>query len=134
MKIIRLLGILFLVLMLSQSCKTYKNLDKVKPKSESATLADGLQKLKPGNRIKVFEKNGKIWTLDYVNTEEGILKGLEIKKPKGAPISIKVEDIEQVQVKKADVKSTAISTGLAVAIGALAFIFGLLIYMGSQAS
>ena len=73
MKIIRLIGILFLVLMLSQSCKTYKNLEKIKPKSESTSLAEGLQKLKSGNRIKVFEKNGNIRTLDYVNTEEGIL-------------------------------------------------------------
>ncbi|MCH6202182.1 hypothetical protein MMU07_21575 [Aquiflexum sp. LQ15W] len=133
MKIVPLVGLLILLTALVTSCKTYKNLEKVKPKTESASMAEQLQKLNSGDRIKVYEKNGSVRILTYVHTESGILIGIDTKKSKER-ISIRVDDIAQVQVRKTDVGSTAISTGLAITIGALAFVFGLLIYLGSQSS
>ncbi|MCL6261482.1 hypothetical protein M3O96_20450 [Aquiflexum sp. TKW24L] len=134
MKIIHLLGLFILLTALGTSCKTYKNLEKVKPKTESASMAEQLQKLKPGDRIKVYEKSGNIRILEFVTTEAGVLRGFGTKRPKENLISIRVEDIVQVQVRKTDAKSTAINTSLGIAIGALAFILGLFIYMGSQGS
>jgi hypothetical protein len=122
MKITHLVGILILLATLGTSCKSYKNLEKVKPKSESASMEEQLQKLKPGDRIKVFEKNGSIRLLTYVHTEAGILRGLRINNSK-EQVSIRLDDISQVQVKKNDVASTAIlSTFLGVTLGIVGLI------------
>lgn len=59
MKKTRLIGILILILFMGNSCTTYKNLKKVKPKTDSAPLSEEIQKLKPGDKIRVFEKSGK---------------------------------------------------------------------------
>ena len=96
-------------------------------------MEEQLQKLNPGDRVKVFEKSGSIRILTYVKTEAGTLRGLDTKKSK-EQVAIRVDNIIQVQVRKTDVGSTVISIGLAITLGALAFVFGLLIYMGSQAS
>jgi hypothetical protein len=133
MKITHLVGLLLLLATVGTACKSYKNLEKVKPKSESASMAEQLQKLKPGDKIKVYQKNGSVRILTYLQTEAGMLKGLGTTKTK-EQVTIRVDDILKVEVRKTDAKSTAISTGLAVTLGALAFILGLLIYMGSQAS
>jgi hypothetical protein len=124
MKNLRFLGIIFLVMMLSHSCKTYKNLEKVKPKSESASLADGLQKLKPGDRIKVFVKNGDFMNLEFISFDEREIKGIHIKEFAG--ISILIKDIYQVKVKKTNWPVTIISipVGLVVTwliVGTIAF-------------
>ena len=133
MKIIHILGLFFLLTAFGTSCKSYKNLEKVKPKTENLSMEEQLQKLNPGDRVKVFEKSGSIRILTYVKTEAGTLRGLDTKKSK-EQVAIRVDNIIQVQVRKTDVGSTVISTGLAITLGALAFVFGLLIYMGSQAS
>jgi hypothetical protein len=101
MKKIHLLGILVLILMISNSCTNFKNLEKVKPKSDSASMAEEIQKLKAGDKIKVFEKSGSIRILEYVVTEEGVLRGFETKRTKEDLISIRVDDIVQMQVKRA---------------------------------
>jgi len=129
MKYARLLGILILVLLLGNSCKTYKNLEKVKPKTESASMIEELKKLKYGDRIKVLEKNGSNKTLDYIKTEDGVLRGLMTKRPKGDLVSISVEDIVLVQVRKGDVKSTVLST---VGIGTIVVLVGIWLLFASQ--
>jgi hypothetical protein len=133
MKITQLVGLLILFATLGTSCKSYKNLEKVKPKSESASMAEQLQKLKPGDKIKVYQKSGSVRILNFIQTEAGMLKGLSTTKTK-EQVSIRVEDIVQVQVRKTDAASTAISSGLAITLGGLAFILGLFIFLGSQSS
>jgi hypothetical protein len=108
MKNIRQLTLIILLLMMGNSCKTYKNLDKVGPKINSNLISEKIQKLKPWDNIKVFEKSGNIRILEYVVTEEGVLRGFETTRTKGDLVSIRVEDIVQVQVKKVDSQKTTL--------------------------
>ncbi|MCL6261483.1 hypothetical protein M3O96_20455 [Aquiflexum sp. TKW24L] len=109
MKINRLLSLLILLTALGTSCKTYKNLEKVKPKTESASMAEQLQKLKPGDRIKVYVKNGDFMNLEFSSFDEREIKGIHIKEFARIPISIMIEDIYQVKVKKTNWPVTIIS-------------------------
>jgi hypothetical protein len=115
MKNIRLIGIILFILMMGNSCKTYKSLEKIEPRTDSALLTDQLQKLKPGDLIKVYEKKGSMKGLEYVITEEGVLRGFEPKGTKADLISINLEDIAKIEVKKVNVGKTVLSTGVVIA-------------------
>jgi len=134
MKKTLLFGILALVLMIGNSCTTYKNLEKVKPKSESASMAEEIQKLKPGDKIKVFEKSGNVRTLKYVVTEEGVLRGFGTTRNQEELITIKVEDIVEIQVKKTNASKTVVTTLKVVGLAFLATALAIMLYAGSQAS
>lgn len=110
MKSIRQSVLLILLLVMGNSCITYKNLEKVKPITDSASMGEELQKLKPGDKIMVFEKSGSVKSLEYVVTEKGQLRGLDSRSFKGDLISIKIEDIEKVQVKKVNAKKIVLFT------------------------
>ena len=101
--------------MMGNSCKTYKSLEKIEPRTDSALLTDQLQKLKPGDLIKVYEKKGSMKGLEYVITEEGVLRGFEPKGTKADLISINLEDIAKIEVKKVNVGKTVLSTGVVIA-------------------
>jgi hypothetical protein len=73
-------------------------------------MAEELQKLKPGDKIMVFEKSGNVKGLEYVVTEKGLLRGLDSRNFKGDLTSIKIEDIEKVQVKKVNAKKIVLFT------------------------
>jgi len=115
MKNIRLIGIILFILMMGNSCKTYKSLEKIEPRTDSALLTDQLQKLKPGDLIKIYEKKGSMKGLEYVITEEGVLRGFEPKGTKADLISINLEDIAKIEVKKVNVGKTVLSTGVVIA-------------------
>lgn len=134
MKKTRLIGILVLILFMGNSCKTYKNLEKVKPKTDSKLISEEIQKLKPWDNIKVFEKSGSIRILEYVVIEEGVLRGFETKRTKGDLISIRVEDIVQVQVKKVDTQKTVLKSASVVGLAMVAGLLVLFLILGSQAS
>ncbi|MCL6261592.1 hypothetical protein M3O96_21005 [Aquiflexum sp. TKW24L] len=106
---------MLLILMMGNSCKTYKSLERIEPRTDSASLSEQLQKLKPGDLIQVFEKRGGIKVLEFVITEEGVLRGFEPKGPKDDLISIKLEDIAKVEVKKINAGKTLLVTGAVVA-------------------
>lgn len=132
MKKIRLIGILVLIFLMGNSCTTYKNLEKVKPKTDSASMAEEIQKLKPGDKIKVFEKNGNIRTLEYVVTEEGVLRGFGTTRNQEDLITIKVEDIVEIQVKKTNARKTISATVSVIGLVTLATFIGLWIAYASQ--
>ena len=95
---------------MGNSCKTYKNLETVKPKTDSDSMVEELQKLKPRDKIKVFEKSGRSRNLKYVVTEKGLLRGLGTRGTNEDLISIKIEDIEKVQVKATNVYLFSLGT------------------------
>jgi hypothetical protein len=134
MKNIRLLGIALLIVMLGTSCMSYKNIEKVKPISAVPSLAEEIQKLKAGDKIKVYQSSGEIKNLRYVTTENGVLRGFEPKKTSQDLISIKVEDIDLIHVNKINVTKTIWRTGLTTGLVVSVIIFGWFIFMGSQAS
>lgn len=96
--------------MVGISCKTYKNLETIKPKTDSASMVEELQKLKPKDKIKVFEKSGRSRNLKYVITEKGFLRGLGSSGTNEDLISIKIDDIEKVQVKATNVYLFSLGT------------------------
>jgi hypothetical protein len=123
MKNLRLIGILFFILMMGNSCKTYKDLERVEPRSKAASIAEQVQKLKPGESIKVFEKtSGKVTDLEYVITEDGILRGFQAKGSKSDLTSIKLEDIARIEVKKFNAGRPVVITLAVVALGLLILI------------
>ncbi|EKB50828.1 hypothetical protein [Cecembia lonarensis] len=66
MKNFRLIGVLLFILMMGNSCKTYKSLERVEPRSNSASIAEQVQKLKLGDVIKIHEKQvagSQIWSM-----------------------------------------------------------------------
>ena len=133
MKNLLRIGFLFLILIMGNSCKSYKNLDKVKPKTETTSMEEKLQKLELGDKIKVYDKNGSVWVLTYLQTDSGMLKGLRDTKSR-EELFIRTDEIVQVQVKKSDAKKTVLATGTVLVVSSLAFILGLFIYMGTQSS
>ena len=110
MKKTRLIGMLVLILFMGNSCKTYKNLETVKPKTDSDSMVEELQKLKPRDKIKVFEKSGRSRNLKYVVTEKGLLRGLGTRGTNEDLISIKIEDIEKIKVKATNVYLFSLGT------------------------
>ncbi len=134
MKKIRLLGIALLIVMLGNSCMSYKNIEKVKPISAAPSLVEEIQKLKAGDKIKVYQTSGEINNLRYVTTENGVLRGFETLKTSENLISIKVEDIGLIHVKKINVTKTIWRTGLTTGLVASVIIFGWFVSMGSQSS
>ena len=133
MKNFRLIGVLLFLLMMGNSCKSYKALERVEPRSDTASIAEQVQKLKPGDAIKVIEKtSGRLTDLEYVATEDGFLRGFPLKGSKTGLVSIKLEDISRIQVKKFDVGKTALTTGGVVALALAIPFFIALVYIFSQ--
>ncbi|WP_373495913.1 hypothetical protein [Aquiflexum sp.] len=132
MKNIRLLGILVLILLMGNSCKSYRNLKALNPKTKSSSIAEELYKLKPGDKIKVFENSGSIKFLKYSNAEDGVLKGIDIKGNKGTKgevISIRVENLVHIEVRKTNWPLTAL---LIPTVGLVSLFGFYVILMGSQ--
>ncbi|SMD42457.1 hypothetical protein SAMN00777080_1009 [Aquiflexum balticum DSM 16537] len=115
MKNFRLIGLMLFILMTGNSCKTYKSLERVKPKTDSASIAEQVQKLKPGDLIMVFEKSGSIKEMEYVITEEGVLRGFGAKGNQADLISIRLDDIVKIEAKKFNVGKSVLLTGAVVA-------------------
>jgi hypothetical protein len=130
MKNFRLLGVLLFILMMGNSCKSYKSLERVEPKTDSASIAEQVQKLRPGNSIKVFEKSGSIRMMEYVITEQGVLRGFGAKGNKGDLISIRLDDIIKVEVKKINVAKTVLITGAVVGSVMLVTVFVVIVSQG----
>jgi hypothetical protein len=83
MKNFRLIGLMFFILMMGNSCKSYKSLERVEPKTDSASIAEQVQKLKPGDLIRVFERSGSIRDDEICHYRRGGFKGIWGKrKPK----------------------------------------------------
>jgi len=121
-----LIGILFFIVMMGNSCKTYKNLDRVEPRS-AATIGEQVQKLKRGDAIKVFEKvSGRATDLEYVTNEDGILRGFHAGGNKSDLTSIRLEDIERIEVKKFNAGKTGLAVG---AVYAAAMLVGFTAYL-----
>jgi hypothetical protein len=131
MKNIRLIGIMLLILMMGNSCKTYKSLERVQPKTESASISEQVQKLKPGDLIKVFEKSGSIKMMEYVMTEDGVLRGFVTMGNAGDPVTVRLEDIVKIEVEKINVGKTLLITGGVVAGAYLVLAFVLLMTLFS---
>jgi len=118
MKNFRLIGVLLLLLMMGNSCQTYKNLERVEPRSSATGIAEQVQKLKPGDKIKIHEKtSGRVTDLEYVTTEDEILRGFQTRGSKSDLTSIKLEDISRIQVKKFDPGRALVITLGVVALG-----------------
>jgi hypothetical protein len=132
MKNFRLIGLMFFILMMGNSCKTYKSLERVEPKNDSASIAEQVQKLKPGDLIRVFEKSGSIKEMEYVITEEGVLRGFGAKGNQADLISIRLEDIVGIEAKKFNVGKTVLLTGAVVASAYLIAGIILLVAWGAQ--
>ncbi|WP_373524027.1 hypothetical protein [Aquiflexum sp.] len=115
MKNFRLIGIVLFILMMGNACKSYKSLERIQPRTDSASMSEQVQKLKPGDLIRVFEKSGSIRMMEYVITEEGVLRGFGAMGNAGDPISIKLEDIVKIEVEKINVGKTLLITGGVVA-------------------
>lgn len=115
MKNFRLIGVLLFILMMGNSCKTYKSLERVEPRSNSASIAEQVQKLKPGDVIKIHEKtSGRVTDLEFVTVEDGILRGFQAKGSKSDLTSVKLEDIARIEVKKFNPgRALAITLGVA---------------------
>jgi hypothetical protein len=129
MKNFRLIGLLLFILMMGNSCKTYKNLERVEPRSDAVTIAEHVRKLKSGDAIKVHEiTSGRVTDLEYVITEDGILRGFQAKGSKSDLTSIKLEDIARIEVKKFNAGKTVLTTGVVVA---SAFVVAFLVHLVS---
>lgn len=61
--------------------------------------------------------------MEYIITEEGVLSGFETKRTKGDLISIRVEGIVQMQVKKVDAQKTVLSSWISHGSRSTCFIF-----------
>ncbi len=109
MKNIWNLVMIILMVLLGSSCKTYKTLEKVKPVSASASLVDELHKLQPGDKIKVYTKTGSSNVLKFTSANEDELLGVLVDGSISSPVSIRMDNIHQLKVKKTNWPLTAVS-------------------------
>jgi hypothetical protein len=133
MKYFRLIGVLLFILMMGNACKTYKSIEKVQPRSDASSISGQVQKLKPGDAIKVYEKgSGRVNDMEYVTIEDGFLRGFEAKGTKADLISIRLEDIARLEVKKFNAGKTVLLTGAVIASAYLIAGIVLLVAWGAQ--
>lgn len=124
----RLIGVLLFLLIMGTSCKTYKNLERVEPRAADSPISEQVQKLKPGDAIKVYEKtSGRAMNLEYVTVEEGVLRGFQAGGNKSDFTSIRLEDIGKIEVKKV---KTVLAIGVAYAAAMLVGITAYLLSIG----
>jgi hypothetical protein len=133
MKYFRLIGVLLFILMMGNACKTYKSIEKVQPRSDASSISQQVQKLKPGDAIKVYEKgSGRVNDMEYVTIEDGFLRGFEANGTKDDLISIRLEDIARLEVKKFNAGKTVLLTGAVIASAYLIAGIVLLVAWGAQ--
>lgn len=82
------------------SCQTYRNLDKIQPRSSSESIYDQLQKLDPGDRIRVTTINQETHIISYLSSDQKNLRGTKLKKNNGQEVNIPIDQIQTVEVKK----------------------------------
>jgi hypothetical protein len=102
-------GMIILIVLLGSSCRTYKTLEKVKPVSASASLVEELHKLKAGDKIKVYKKTGSSNVLKFTSANENELLGVLVDGSMSSPVSIRIDNIDQLKVKKTNWPLTAVS-------------------------
>jgi hypothetical protein len=127
MKNFCLIGVLLFILMMGNSCKTYKDLDRVEPRDADVPLSEQVEKLKRGDAIKVYEKiSGRATDLEFVIVEDGILRGFQTGRSKSDLMSIRLDDIGKIEVKKFNVGRTGLAIG---AVYAVAMLIGFTAYL-----
>jgi hypothetical protein len=131
MKNFRLFGLMLFILMMGNSCKTYISLEKVEPRSDSDSIAEQVQKLEPGDLIQIWEKSGSFKMMQFVSTEEGVIRGFSATGNAGDPVSIRLEDIVKIKVKKVSVGKTVLLTGGIVASVLLVYYIAAVIFINA---
>ncbi|WP_291782956.1 hypothetical protein [Cecembia sp.] len=127
MKNFRLIGVLLFIIIMGSSCKTYKDLKRVAPRAADVPISEQVQKLKPGDAIKIYEKiSGRATDLEYVTIENGILRGFQAGGSKSDLTSIRLEDIGKIEVKKFNAGKTGLAIG---AVYAVAMLIGFTAYL-----
>lgn len=77
--------------------------------------------------IKVYEKiSGRATDLKFVTVEDGILRGFQGGGNKSDLISIRLEDIDKIEVKRYNAGKIGLAIG---AVYAMAFLVGLTAYL-----
>lgn len=123
----RLIGFLLFLMIMGNSCKTYKDLELVEPRADDVPISEQVEKLKPGDVIKVYEKiSGRATDLEFVIVEDGILKGFQAGGSKSDLKSFRLEDIGKIEVKKVNMGRTGLAIG---AVYAVALLVGLTAYL-----
>lgn len=123
----RLIGILLFLMFMGSSCKTYKDLDRVEPRAADVPISEQVEKLKRGDAIKVYEKiSGRATDLEFVIVEDGILRGFQAGGSKSDLMSIRLEDIGKIEVKKFNIGKTGLAIG---AVYAVALLVGFTAYL-----
>ncbi|MBD3646639.1 MAG: hypothetical protein HUJ31_04100 [Pseudomonadales bacterium] len=91
-----------------------------------------LQKIKLGEQVTIYEKDGRVTKLTVSKVTPDEIKGQLY--PGGGMVTVAIDDIEDVQVERTDyVKSAAAGVGAAVGLAAAAII-GFIMLLGAAAA
>jgi hypothetical protein len=87
------------------SCKTYRNVDNIRPYNDRSLRRDGIsladmEKLNPGDLLSVRMMDGKSHRFAYVQTLDSIVYGTFGRDKNPKTIEIPLEQIKDVRVKR----------------------------------
>jgi hypothetical protein len=125
----------FLCLLLMFSCKTYRNVENIRPSSEGSSRDEGvslkeMEKLNPGDQLAVRMIDGKSHRFVYVQTLDGVVYGTYGRDKNLRTIEIPLAEIKDVKVKRINWYLTSTIPIQVLA----AFFLGFMIALGSAAS
>jgi hypothetical protein len=119
MKNILFLAIIGLWLVSSTSCKTYKNVENISRNTDRGSIADDLHKLKPGDKIRIKEINGKLTYMKFSSHAEGQITGIGLKDKAGYFVSVNIEEVSQLEAKRINLALTGVSGVLGLTVAAV---------------
>jgi hypothetical protein len=111
------------VFLLTTSCQSYKNINKINPKSNSITLNDELFKLVPGDKIRLSKKTGETVVMKFTEASAYQLRG--ISSGKDDIVVVNIDEISKVEVKKVNALQTLALLPLIPAIFVVTFLVAL---------
>ena len=125
----------FLLLSLFFSCKTYRNVENIRPYTDRTERLDGIapeemDKLNPGDQLAIRMLDGKSHRFTYVQTLDGIVYGTYGRDKNPKSIEIPLAEVQDVRVKRINWYLT--STIPLQVLGAV--LLGIMIAVGSTGS